>query len=151
MSSFIDTIKTHAESISSVIDPDTTDPYQFTFHHCEDHEFNTEDSTLFPFVFLRHPLNADNPVNAVGQVDSIYQCAFFFGHKSKKEQTMSERQARVDQMEQAKNEFIRIIFNDDSLEIVGTPKSNEMFDDFDFNSDGWYLFMNLKVKDVSPC
>lgn len=151
MSTFLDTIKNIAEGIDTVINPDTSTPYDWTFYHDEAEEFNKHaDKASYPLIFLQSPINAQRPVTN-GRVDVIYSISIFIAHRSKLAMNMDQRQQWVDRCEQALNTFIARCFAQSEFIIEGVPQTSEVFNDFDLNADGWYLNMNIKMENVGQC
>jgi hypothetical protein len=137
----------------SVIGPPAV-PVAYQFHHCEPEELNLEDDDIqFPFVFLEFPLNGEDDIPEMGggSVYTTYACRIFFAHKSKLPDDQAGRQPRIDLMRKAKNEFLRLLYEDDTIEIIGKPTNSEVINDFDFNADGIYLNLKLRIDEEVEC
>lgn len=155
MSALTDTLKTIAESLSQAIDPETGDPYVFTYHFCEQQEMNnTADKFTISQPFVLHDSDSTSELyDGVNQTNERHFLKFIFAVKSKKGEKMVTRQPRIDQMKVACIEFYNKVKALDTayFEIIGRAPSYPINEWFDLNADGYALTLTLDQKDVDTC
>ncbi|HON64358.1 MAG TPA: hypothetical protein PK840_05695 [Bacilli bacterium] len=156
MNSLVEKVKEISDALETGIDPNTSDPFVFNFFSMEPEEMNLQDQLSipeekFPIFFLARPLRVIRTPNKFGTIEPKVKLSIAVLFKSKLHHKMNEREDIVSALSVSVDEIVRRFFESDYFEIEGEVQSNEVFNDFDFNADGWYLNITVKVPEGEPC
>jgi hypothetical protein len=138
----VDICKNAASALSAV------NGNPFTFYDTELYEMNYEAEPKFPFAFLAHPLRGKDGVKAYTPT-TTYNLQVLFTTQSKIEDNQQQREAGINAMLKAKNQFIANLQANPDVVSVNGCDHEEFYNKFDVNADGIEAIISVTIN--QPC